>query len=226
MLLYYVDMHVIILCGYVITLGEHVIILCGHVITLGEHVIILCGHVITLCGHVILFCGYLFNFVMSKLLPVMWLLFYVMCKHHIIILNFSMTKITKVIADAERAGWKWPIFILLCIERSGISDLGIYIRPIFIKHKFDSLETCGPLTDDQLINWKQVSIPGRGGQIMTNSRSSVHRAIQGVRHGVFYSKFVEKKERDQIMRKVTLTLLLNNAVNRYIRSSNMFRYKK
>ena len=64
MLLYYVDMHIIMLCGHVITLGEHVIILCGHVITLGEHVIIL-------CGHVILLCGYLFNFVMSKLLPVM-----------------------------------------------------------------------------------------------------------------------------------------------------------
>ena len=40
MLLYNVDMHVIMLCGHVITLGEHVIILCGHVITLGEHVII------------------------------------------------------------------------------------------------------------------------------------------------------------------------------------------
>ena len=54
-------MHVIMLCGDVITLGEHVIILCGHVITLGEHVIIS-------------------------------------------LYNFSMTKITKVIADAERAG--------------------------------------------------------------------------------------------------------------------------
>ena len=57
MLLYYVDMHVIMLCG--------------HVITLGEHVIILCGNIITLCGHVILLCGNLFNFVMSKHLPVM-----------------------------------------------------------------------------------------------------------------------------------------------------------
>ena len=55
--------------------------------------------------------------------------FFTLCaKHHIIIPNFSMTKITKVIADAEHAGWKWPIFILLCIERSRISDLGIYIR--------------------------------------------------------------------------------------------------
>ena len=61
---------------------------------------------------------------------------------------------------------------------------------------------------------------------MTNSRSSVHRAIQDVRQWVLYSKFVEKKERDQVMIKVTLTLLLNYAVNRYIRSSNMFRYKK
>ena len=57
-------------------------------------------------------------------------------------------------------------------------------------------------------------------------RSSVHRAIQDVRHGVLYSTFVEKKERDQIMIKVTLTLSLNYAMNRYIRSSNMFRYKE
>ena len=28
---------------------------------------------------------------------------------------------------------------------------------------------------------------------MTNSRSSVHRAIKDVRHGMLYSKFVEKK---------------------------------
>ena len=42
-----------------------------------------------------------------------------------------------------------------------IRDLGLGdLYPIFIKHKVDSLETCGPLTDDQLINWKQsVSIP-------------------------------------------------------------------
>ena len=39
-----------------------------------------------------------------------------------------MTKITTVIADAKRAGWKWPIFIFLCMEPSGISNLGIYIR--------------------------------------------------------------------------------------------------
>ena len=171
MLLYYVDMHVIMLCGHVFTLGEHVIILSGHVTTLGEHVIILCGHVITLCGHVILLCGYLSHFVKSKLLPVMWLLLYVMCKHHIIILNFSITKITKVIADAERAGWKWPIFILLCMERSGISDLGIYVRYI----------------------GKAIGLHTRGGGIMTHSRSSVHRAIQDVKHGLLYSKFVEKK---------------------------------
>ena len=58
-------------------------------------------------------------------------------------------------------------------------------------HKVDSLETCGPLTDDQL---KAIGLHTRGGgQIMTNSRSSVHRASQDVRHGVLYSKFVERR---------------------------------
>ena len=44
-----------------------------------------------------------------------------------------------------------------------IRDLGLGdLYPIFIKHKVDSLETCGPLTDDQLINWKQ-SVSDTGG---------------------------------------------------------------
>ena len=45
-----------------------------------------------------------------------------------------------------------------------IRDLGLGdLYPIFIKHKVDSLETCGPLTDDQLIQLKAIGLHTQGG---------------------------------------------------------------
>ena len=70
-----------------------------------------------------------FRDVKTSLCYVVTSFLYVMCKHHIIILNFSMTKITRVAFDAERTRRKRQIFILLCIERFGISDF--YIRYLY-----------------------------------------------------------------------------------------------
>ena len=135
MLLYYVDMllryvgHVIKLCGYVITLGGHVIILCGHVITLCGHVIILCGYVNTLGGHVILLCGYLLSWCQN---------FFMLCGYFFS-LRYVQTSYyyTKLLNDQDYKScfWRWThaakrqIFILLCIERFGISDF--YIRYLY-----------------------------------------------------------------------------------------------
>ena len=67
-----------------------------------------------------------------------------------------MIKFTKVIADAERADF-------YSSAHRAIRDLGLRdLYPIFIKHKVDSLETCGPLTDDQLIDLKAIGLHTRG----------------------------------------------------------------
>ena len=75
-------------------------------------------YVDTLLGYVDMLFYYVdiyFRDVKTSLCYVVTSFLFVMCKHHIIILNFSMTKITRVAFDAERArrngifsfSWAW-----------------------------------------------------------------------------------------------------------------------